>query len=134
MEDRSSRTADDICRSVLNRAHKKIVEEMDPEKVLEKLREQGFLTHEDYSAIRRVADRSTKKRSIVGKIKQSGKKTYCDFKTILEENGQKVIIRELELKERELGIENAEYSSHPAERCRRCVSSEDGQCPHPGSQ
>ncbi|KAH3885161.1 uncharacterized protein LOC127839138 [Dreissena polymorpha] len=110
------RLTDDICRSVLNRAHKKIIEEMYPEKVLEKLREKGFLSHEDYIAIGRVADRSTKNRSLVGKIKQSGKRAYCDFKKILHETNQTIIILELELKEKELGIENAEHSAHSAER------------------
>ncbi|KAH3829496.1 hypothetical protein DPMN_131492 [Dreissena polymorpha] len=40
--------ADDICRRVLARAHKKIVKEMNPQPVLEKLRDKGFLSHPDY--------------------------------------------------------------------------------------
>ncbi|KAH3888767.1 uncharacterized protein LOC127847497 [Dreissena polymorpha] len=110
------RLTDDICRSVLSRAHKKIIDVMNADTVLDKLRDIKFLSHEDYNAIRKVVDKSTKNRSLVCKISQSGKRAYCDFKKILKETGQNVIIQELESKEKELGIETAENSAQSVQR------------------
>ncbi|XP_052241542.1 uncharacterized protein LOC127851699 isoform X3 [Dreissena polymorpha] len=99
---------DDICRSVLKNSQKKIVEEMDPERVLVKLRQIEFLSHDDYTAIRGVPDRSKQNLSLLSTIRKSGKQAYCDFKKILKETGQEGIILELESKEKkELGIETA---------------------------
>ncbi|XP_052245516.1 uncharacterized protein LOC127854468 [Dreissena polymorpha] len=123
------RLTDDICRSVLNRAHKRIVEEMLPDEVLFKLREIGFLSQEDYIAIGRVADRPTKNRSLVGKIKQSGKRAYCDFKTILEETGQKVLMLQLESKEKELEVETAGHSVEQRLGERRTERMETNETP-----
>ena len=39
---------DDMCRRALNRAHKKVVAEMDPDVVLNELRNSGFLPQGEY--------------------------------------------------------------------------------------
>ncbi|KAH3829224.1 hypothetical protein DPMN_131218 [Dreissena polymorpha] len=45
---------EDQCRRALNRAHQKIVREMDPDKVLDELKKCGFLKQEEYDTLKVV--------------------------------------------------------------------------------
>ncbi|KAH3829503.1 hypothetical protein DPMN_131499, partial [Dreissena polymorpha] len=109
---------EDQCRRALNRAHKKIVTEMDPDVILVALKKCGFLKQEEYDDLMNLLTIPMKCRLLISKISQSGEKAYYVFKKCLSDTKHDSLVKELEEKEKELIIESSRYKSLTDERLR----------------
>ncbi|XP_052213417.1 uncharacterized protein LOC127832151 [Dreissena polymorpha] len=106
------------CRRALNRAHKKIASEMDPNVVLVALKKCGFLKQEEYDELMNLLTIPMKCRLLISKISQSGVKAYYVFKKCLSDTKHDSLVKELEEKEKELIFESSRYESLTDKRPR----------------
>ncbi|XP_052217060.1 uncharacterized protein LOC127834928 [Dreissena polymorpha] len=113
------RLDDDMCRRALNRAHKKVVAEMDPDVVLNGLRNSGFLPQGEYEDLMNLITLPMKCRLLVNKISQGGNGAYFEFKKCLRATNHEQLVIELELKEVEIISEMTRYTELQNERSSR---------------
>ncbi|XP_052800282.1 uncharacterized protein LOC128231463 isoform X2 [Mya arenaria] len=108
----------DTCRRALNRAHRRLVNDIKPKEVLDLLERDGLLGYEQIKDIRGLLTSSMQNRILLSKISQKGVEGYKIFKECLAESDQKELKKLLDEIEEELYREKNRAETIQEERQR----------------